>query len=85
LLDAGCDAAESALKMAAEAAAGGRALAFEPRFQSAREIGFVQNEGLAHEVAARFYLARGFRGSLSEARRRASRSYPERLPTRRKG
>ena len=28
--------------------------------QSARENGFVQNEGLAHEVAARFYAARGF-------------------------
>src|SRR5260370_5438497 len=28
--------------------------------QSDRENGFVQNEALAHEVAARFYLARGF-------------------------
>ena len=28
--------------------------------RSARENGFVQNEGLAHEVAARFYAARGF-------------------------
>ena len=28
-------------------------------FDAARENGFVQNEGLAHEVAARFYAARG--------------------------
>ncbi|MGH9959181.1 MAG: hypothetical protein ACREBC_18975, partial [Pyrinomonadaceae bacterium] len=27
--------------------------------RSAREHGFVQNEGLAHELAARFYRARG--------------------------
>jgi PAS domain S-box-containing protein len=33
---------------------------YEQAVQSAREHGFVQNEGLAHEVAARFYLARGF-------------------------
>jgi predicted ATPase/GAF domain-containing protein len=32
---------------------------YEQAIQSAREHGFVQNEGLAHEVAARFYLARG--------------------------
>jgi PAS domain S-box-containing protein len=34
--------------------------AYEQAIQSAREHGFVQNEALAHEVAARFYLARGF-------------------------
>jgi PAS domain S-box-containing protein len=32
---------------------------YEQAIQSARENGFVQNEGLAHEVAARFHLARG--------------------------
>jgi PAS domain S-box-containing protein len=33
---------------------------YEQAIQSARENGFVQNEALAHEVAARFYTARGF-------------------------
>ena len=33
---------------------------YEHAIQSAREHGFVQNEALADEVAARFYLARGF-------------------------
>ena len=33
---------------------------YEQAIQSAREYGFVQNEGQAHELAARFYLARGF-------------------------
>jgi predicted ATPase/signal transduction histidine kinase len=33
---------------------------YEEAIQSARENGFVQNEGLGHEVAARFYAARGF-------------------------
>jgi PAS domain S-box-containing protein len=32
---------------------------YEQAIQSARRHGFVQNEGLAHEVAARFYTARG--------------------------
>ncbi|MDB5945617.1 MAG: histidine kinase, partial [Ramlibacter sp.] len=32
---------------------------YEQAVQSARENGFVQNEGLAHEAAARFCLARG--------------------------
>src|SRR6202011_460661 len=32
---------------------------YERAIQSARENGFVQNEGLAHEVAARFYAAYG--------------------------
>jgi PAS domain S-box-containing protein len=32
---------------------------YEQAVQLAREHGFVQNEGLAHEVAARFYAARG--------------------------
>jgi PAS domain S-box-containing protein len=33
---------------------------YEEAIRAARENGFVQNEGLAHEVAARFYAARGF-------------------------
>jgi PAS domain S-box-containing protein len=33
---------------------------YEQAIQSAHENGFVQNEGLTHEVAARFYAARGF-------------------------
>jgi PAS domain S-box-containing protein len=33
---------------------------YEQAIQSAREHGFVQNEALAHELAARFYSARGF-------------------------
>src|SRR6201999_2997093 len=32
---------------------------YEQAIQSAREHGFVQNEGLTHEVAAQFYVARG--------------------------
>src|SRR4030088_3451281 len=32
---------------------------YDQAIQSAREHGFVQNEALAYEVAARFYLARG--------------------------
>jgi PAS domain S-box-containing protein len=33
---------------------------YEQTIRSAREQGFVQNEGLAYELAARFYAARGF-------------------------
>jgi PAS domain S-box-containing protein len=33
---------------------------YEQAIQSAHENGFVQNEGVAHEVAARFYATRGF-------------------------
>src|SRR6266403_3212392 len=33
---------------------------YEQAVRSARDNGFIQNEGLAHEVAARFYAARGF-------------------------
>jgi hypothetical protein len=32
---------------------------YEQAINSAREHGFVKNEGMAHEVAARFYAARG--------------------------
>ncbi len=45
---------------------------YEEAIQSSREHGFVQHEGLAHEVAARFYGSRGFDTSfyayLSKAR-----------------
>ncbi len=45
---------------------------YEEAIRAARENGFVQNEGLAHEVAARFYTARGFEtfanASLQNAR-----------------
>jgi PAS domain S-box-containing protein len=46
---------------------------YEEAIHSARENGFVQNEGLAHELASRFYGGRGFdtiaRAYLREARR----------------
>ncbi len=38
----------------------GRRAPYEEAIRSAREHGFVQNEGLTHELAARFYAARGF-------------------------
>src|SRR5882724_8559214 len=38
---------------------------YEQAIQSAREHGFVQNEGIAHELAAGFYLVRE---SLTAAR-----------------
>jgi PAS domain S-box-containing protein len=33
---------------------------YEEAIQSARRNGFIQNEAIAHEIAARFYAARGF-------------------------
>jgi PAS domain S-box-containing protein len=45
---------------------------YERAIQSARENGFVQNEGVAHEVAARFYAARGVE-SIAHAYRRDAR------------
>src|SRR5207245_11410963 len=33
---------------------------YEEAIRSARENGFIQNEAVAHETAARFYTARGF-------------------------
>jgi PAS domain S-box-containing protein len=46
---------------------------YEQSIRSARDHGFVQNEGLAHEAAARFYAARGVdtiaHAYLREARR----------------
>ena len=45
---------------------------YEQSIQSARENGFPQNEGIAHELATQFYLARGSmtaaRAHLDEAR-----------------
>jgi PAS domain S-box-containing protein len=45
---------------------------YEEAIQAARENGFVQNEGVAHELAAGFFLDRGFtsagRTQLDEAR-----------------
>jgi hypothetical protein len=46
---------------------------YEEAIRSARENGFVQNEGLAHESAAQFFTTRGFdtiaRTCVREARR----------------
>ena len=46
---------------------------YEQAIQAARRHGFVQNEGLAHEVAARFYAARGFE-TIAHAYLRNARS-----------
>ena len=48
---------------------------YEQAIHSAREHGFVQNEGLAHEVAARFYLARGFEAIAHTYLRNARNCY----------
>ncbi len=48
---------------------------YEWAIRSAREQGFVQNEGLAHEVAARFYSARGAETSANAHLRRARRCF----------
>src|SRR6202163_4674511 len=48
---------------------------YEEAIRSARERGFVQNEGLAHEVAARFYAARGFETIAHAYLREARRCY----------
>src|ERR1700738_2374625 len=48
---------------------------YEQAIQSAHEHGFVQNEGLAHEVAAKFYTARGFETIASACLREARRCY----------
>jgi PAS domain S-box-containing protein len=46
---------------------------YEEAIRSARKHGFVLDEGLAHEVAARFYLARGF-DAIADLYLRSSRS-----------
>jgi len=48
---------------------------YEEAIHSAGENGFVQNEGLAHEVAARFYAARASRRSTHACLREARRCY----------
>jgi PAS domain S-box-containing protein len=48
---------------------------YEEAIRSAREHGFVQHEGLAHEIAARFYAARGFETFAHAYRRNARDCY----------
>jgi PAS domain S-box-containing protein len=48
---------------------------YEQAIQSAREHGFVQNEGLAHELTARFFTARGFDTIAHVCLREARRCY----------
>jgi PAS domain S-box-containing protein len=48
---------------------------YEEAIQSAREHGFVQNEGLAYEVAARFYTARGLESIANGYLRNATSCY----------
>jgi PAS domain S-box-containing protein len=48
---------------------------YEKAIQSARENGFVQNEGLVHELAARFYAARGAETVAHACLREARRCY----------
>jgi PAS domain S-box-containing protein len=48
---------------------------YEQAIRSAREHGFVQNEGLARESAARFYAARGFDDIAHLYLRRARQCY----------
>jgi PAS domain S-box-containing protein len=48
---------------------------YEQAIQAARENGFVQNEGLAHELAARFYAARGVETIAHACLRNAQHCY----------
>ena len=48
---------------------------YEQAVQAAREHGFVQNEGLAYESAARFYAARGYEIFASAYLRNARQCY----------
>jgi PAS domain S-box-containing protein len=48
---------------------------YEQAIRSAREQGFVQNEGLAYELAARFYAVRGFEQIAHLYLRNARRCY----------
>jgi predicted ATPase/signal transduction histidine kinase len=48
---------------------------YEQAIQSARKNGFVQNEALAHEVAAGFYAARGVESIVSTYARNARHCY----------
>ena len=48
---------------------------YEQAIRSAREHGFVQNEAISHEVAAGFYLARGFETIAHAYLRKARNGY----------
>jgi PAS domain S-box-containing protein len=48
---------------------------YEEAIRSAREHGFIQNEGLSNELAARFYAARGFKTIAFAYLRNARRCY----------
>ena len=48
---------------------------YEEAIRAARENGFIQNEGLAQEVAARFYAARGFETTAHAYLRNAQYCY----------
>ena len=48
---------------------------YEQAIQAARENGFVQNEGLAHELAGRFYAARGVETIAHACLRNAQHCY----------
>ena len=48
---------------------------YEKAIRSARENGFAQNEGIANELAAKFYLARGYETSAYAYLRNARRCY----------
>lgn len=48
---------------------------YEQAIQSARQFGFVQNEGLAYELAARFYAACGFETMAHACLRNARNCY----------
>jgi PAS domain S-box-containing protein len=48
---------------------------YEQAIQSARENGFVQNEAIANELAAKFYLARGYHTSANAYLRNARHCY----------
>jgi len=46
---------------------------YEQAIHSAREHGFIQNEGISHELAGRFYASRGFQ-TIADAYLRNARS-----------
>ena len=48
---------------------------YEQAIRSARENGFIQNEGIANELAAKFYLGRGYETSASAYLRNARYCY----------
>ncbi len=48
---------------------------YEDAIRSARENGFVQNEGISYELAARFYLQRGFESFAHTYLRKARACY----------